>query len=92
MTTQLTSAVLLGVGLLVYAAYTIRTDGLFGFGFFFLLLVGTAIYDAYAGIVLLLRLPRLRFDRVHPRWGTALRYGFLIVLGINWAWLIYRRV
>jgi hypothetical protein len=57
----------------------------------FTLAVGT-IFDAYATAVLLLRLPRLRLDHLSPRAGSFLRYGFLAVLALNWAWLVYRHV
>jgi hypothetical protein len=60
--------------------------------FVFLSLAGVAIYDAYAATVLVLRLPRLRIDRVPPRLGSFLRYGFLIGLALNWWWLAYRHV
>jgi hypothetical protein len=58
---------------------------------FFTLAVGT-VFDAYAAAVLLLRLPRLRLDHLPPRSGSFFRYGFLAVLALNWAWLVYRRV
>jgi len=60
--------------------------------FFFLTLVAWTIYDVYAVTVLALRLPRLRWDRIPPRAGSLLRYGFLVALAVNWAWLVYWRV
>lgn len=60
--------------------------------FVFFAISAGVIYDIYAVVVLVLRLPRLRFDRI-PAWtGNFIRYGFLLTLALNWAWLVYRHV
>jgi hypothetical protein len=58
----------------------------------FLGFASAAIYNVYAALVVVLRLPRLRFDRVPPRFGNMVRYGFLIALAVNWLWLVYRHI
>lgn len=58
----------------------------------FVTLAGVAIYDAYAAVVLALRLPRLRFGK-WPSWaGWTMRGAVTVLLLANWAWLIARRV
>jgi Protein of unknown function (DUF2752) len=54
----------------------------------FTTILATFCYDLYAATVLILRLPRLRFDQLPARTGTLLRAGCLTVLLANWAWLI----
>jgi hypothetical protein len=50
-----------------------------------------AIYDLYALIVLVMRLPRLRFDAV-PSWlGWSARVGIPAIILLNWGWLIYSK-
>jgi len=59
---------------------------------FFVTVFLFAIYDVYAAIVLALRLPRLRFDRI-PSWlGTTARFGIPALILINWGWLVYSKV
>jgi hypothetical protein len=49
-------------------------------------------YDLYAATVLLLRLPRLRFDAI-PAWlGWTARVGIPAIILLNWGWLIYSKV
>jgi hypothetical protein len=52
--------------------------------FFFTCLLGVAVFDVYAVVVLLGRLPRWRPERV-PLW---LRWILLAALLVNWAWLV----
>ena len=64
-------------------------QGAFGDAFrmnplFFTSLLGVAIFDGYAAVVLLGRLPRWRPQRV-PVW---LRFVLLAALLVNWAWLV----
>jgi Protein of unknown function (DUF2752) len=50
------------------------------------------VYDLYAATVLLLRLPRLRFDAI-PAWlGWTARVGIPAIILLNWGWLIYSKV
>jgi hypothetical protein len=59
---------------------------------FFLTLVLIVLYDLYAAIVLVFRLPRLRLEHL-PEWvGWTVRLGFAAVFIGNWAWLIARKV
>jgi hypothetical protein len=51
---------------------------------FFTCLVGVVVFDVYAVVVLLGRLPRWRPERV-PLW---LRWILLAALLVNWAWLV----
>ena len=51
----------------------------------------TAVYDIYAAIVLLFRLPRLRFDHVSAGLGFWTRIGAATLFAMNWAWLIIAR-
>jgi hypothetical protein len=49
------------------------------------------VYDIYAAIVLLFRLPRLRVSEV-PAWlGFSSRVGVATVFALNWTWLIVSR-
>jgi hypothetical protein len=49
------------------------------------------VYDIYAAIVLLFRLPRLRVSEV-PAWlGFWSRVGVATVFALNWTWLIVSR-
>ena len=58
----------------------------------FAALAGIAIFDLYAAIVLVLRLPRWRLDPV-PAWlPGSLRAGCAGLLFINWLWLLHSRV
>ena len=51
-------------------------------------LCGIVLYDLYAAAVLLLRLPRLRFDEI-PSWlGFWTRLGAAVIFALNWSWLI----
>jgi hypothetical protein len=50
------------------------------------------IYDLYAAIVLVFRLPRLRFEGVSARMGNIVRYSTITVILANWAWLVWMRV
>ena len=54
----------------------------------FAALIGIALFDLYAAVVLALRLPRWRWDAVPERVSGALRLGCAgLVLG-NWLWLL----
>lgn len=50
------------------------------------------LYDLYAAVVLLFRLPRLRFEGISARVGNLVRYSTIAVLLGNWAWLVWMRV
>jgi len=50
------------------------------------------LYDIYAAIVLLFRLPRLCFDSVSARTANIIRVAVISALLGNWAWLIWNRV
>ena len=54
----------------------------------FFSLIGIAFYDAYAAIVLIFRLPRLRLDELSSRTANLFRGGAAAVLLLNWGWLI----
>lgn len=54
--------------------------------------IGIAFYDAYAAIVLIFRLPRLRLDKLSSRTANLFRCGAAAVLLLNWGWLIVRGV
>src|SRR5687767_529279 len=56
----------------------------------FFAIVGMVIYDLYAALVLVFRLPRLRFEAVSSRVGNLIRFGAAAVLLLNWGWLIVR--
>ena len=58
----------------------------------FLSLIGIAFYDVYAAIVLIFRLPRLRFAPLSARSANWIRFGAAAVVLLNWGWLIARRV
>jgi hypothetical protein len=58
----------------------------------FLGYVGIVAYDFYAATVLALRLPRLRFDTVSPRWGQFVRFAAIAAILGNWMYLIWRGV
>lgn len=54
----------------------------------FLALAGVGIYDAYAAVVLTLRLPRLRLGK-WPAWaGWTVRGAIVALVLANWTWLI----
>jgi len=58
----------------------------------FLGMVAVVLYDIYAAIVLVFRLPRLRIEHI-PRWvENGTRAGAVALLLANWAWLIARKV
>lgn len=57
-----------------------------------LVLAGTAIYILYAAVVVIGKLPRLRWtppSRSESRW---IRIGVILLLAANWAYLIWRGV
>ena len=57
-----------------------------------LVLAGTAFYILYAAVVVIGKLPRLRWtppSRSETRW---IRIGVILLLAANWAYLIWRRV
>ena len=54
----------------------------------FLGFVAIAVYDAYALIVLVFRLPRVRDLRLPPRAARLVRIGVAVVVLANWAYLI----
>jgi hypothetical protein len=49
------------------------------------------LYDAYAAIVLLFRLPRLRFANVPPWLGHSTRFGVAAIFVLSWTWIILDR-
>lgn len=50
------------------------------------------VYDLYAAVVLIGRLPRLRFGPVEPWVGWMIRIGAVAALLLNWAWLVFSGV
>jgi hypothetical protein len=59
--------------------------------FVFTAFIAIAVYDVYAAIVLLFRLPRLRFDHIPQALGFWGRIGAAALFACNWAWLIVAR-
>ena len=57
----------------------------------FLSIVGAILYDLYAAVVLLFRLPRLRFDDPPPWLSFWSRLSVAILFVANWTWLIAAR-
>lgn len=55
---------------------------------FFLVLLAGVLFDCYAAVVLFLRLPRLRFEKVPPRAAKAIRLAFVLLVSGNWMYLI----
>ena len=51
-------------------------------------MIAVVLYDAYAGLVLLLRWPRLRFDDPAASTARMLRFAVIVVVALNWLWLI----
>lgn len=50
------------------------------------------LFDLYAAVVLIFRLPRLRFDSI-PEWlGWTARFGIPALIVINWGWLVITKV
>ncbi|HEY3898663.1 MAG TPA: DUF2752 domain-containing protein [Chthoniobacter sp.] len=64
------------------AAARINPLGFLGYG-------AVAAYDIYAAIVVLFRLPRLRFDGLTFRTGQIVRFVVIGAIIVNWAWLIW---
>ena len=58
----------------------------------FLSYAAVAIFDVYAVAVLVLRLPRLRFDVVSGGVGRSLRFSARAAILGNWAWLLWTRL
>ena len=54
----------------------------------FCAMIALGIYNVYAGAVLLLDWPRLRFDAVTPPIAQTLRLAGLGGAALNWLWLI----
>lgn len=55
----------------------------------FCALIGIFLFDAYALVVLLFRLPRLRFEGISRRTANKLRGVAALILALNWAYLIH---
>ena len=59
--------------------------------FIFTALLLTAVYDVYAAIILVFRLPRLRFAQVPPWLAFWTRVGAATLFALNWTWLMLAR-
>jgi hypothetical protein len=58
----------------------------------FATLAGLVLYDLYAAVVLVFRLPRVRIEQC-PTWvGWTVRLSVVALALTNWAWLIAHRV
>jgi hypothetical protein len=57
----------------------------------FLALVGVAVFDVYAAVVLLTRSPRLRVINWTRGEKNALRVAVVILIVVNWAYLLAHR-
>ena len=54
--------------------------------------LGAAVlYNVYAAIVLVFRLPRLRFSDIPAWFGFWSRIGAAVLFAMNWTWLIVAR-
>jgi hypothetical protein len=51
-----------------------------------------AAFDIYAAIVLIFRLPRLRYGSIPLRLGRMVRYAVIVAILLNWTWLIWAGV
>lgn len=58
----------------------------------FFSLIAISLYDAYAAVVLIFRLPRLRLDQLSSLAATCIRYGAVAALLLNWGWVIARGI
>ena len=56
--------------------------------FFFALAAG-ALFDVYAAVVLLLRWPRLRLEKISRRAANALRFSAALAVALNWLYLAH---
>jgi hypothetical protein len=52
---------------------------------------GVALFDLYAGIVLVARLPRLRLVDWSRTQKNAVRIAVIILIAVNWAYLLAHR-
>lgn len=57
-----------------------------------LVLAGTAVYILYAAVVMIGRLPRLRWTSPSLSESRWIRISVLLLLAANWGYLIWRRV
>jgi hypothetical protein len=52
-------------------------------------MAGAAVYTIYAGVVVIGRLPRLRWSTPTRSEGLGIRFGIILVIAANWAYLIW---
>jgi hypothetical protein len=57
-----------------------------------LVLAGTAVYILYAAVVMIGRLPRLRWTSPSLSESRWIRISVILLLATNWAYLIWRGV
>jgi hypothetical protein len=54
------------------------------------LLIGAILYTLYAAVVVIGRLPRLRWDPPSKTAGICLRIAVILMVAANWIYLIAR--
>lgn len=54
-----------------------------------IVVLGLALYLIYALVVITARLPRLRWGKLSPKAGRVLRWSLVLLVLINWSYLIY---
>jgi hypothetical protein len=47
-----------------------------------------ALFNLYATVVLVLRLPRVRFDQLSVSQTRVLRFCAILAVALNWAWVL----
>ncbi len=52
-------------------------------------LLGIAIYLVYAGVVVVVKLPRLRWNPLSAKQKATLRLIVILIIAINWIYLIH---
>ena len=55
---------------------------------FFMLLIGLALFDAYAGVVICFRKPRMRLQAISRSEAALIRVSVVVLLLLNWAYLL----
>jgi hypothetical protein len=55
-------------------------------------MAGAALYIIYAAVVVIGRLPRLRWSAPTRSESLGIRFGIILVITANWAYLIWRGV
>ena len=56
------------------------------------LLLGAGFYLLYAGVVVIGRLPRLRWEPLSRRTSVCVRVGVALLVAANWVYLLWKKV